>query len=622
MESMINNNELVRLVKRAQLGDRESQNRLAEAVRVRLGEYVFRLTMQEDLTQDIVQESILEMFRVFKKLRRAERFWSWLHGIAFNKIRRHYGRQWRHRTTSLSEATFEIPAKDSQNALAGMINRELKQVVIRSMQELSPRHRAVLTMRCYEQMPYVKIAQVMGCTQFGAQALFYRAKKSLAKKLSRHGLGKQYLLAALVLFGKMTATTEATAMKVSITAATLKVSAAASVAAMVTSKTGVVSLATAGLIAGGTVVTMNTAETGNGLPGSGAHNSVTYPDFGVVGKGMQQCWYFFPEGPGKPMMTRLVTSAASGRGTYCQLLQNQHANYSCRKNTIFIENARVFNTDLSVKRLPTDSADLTRFISQVEGRQADMEYVDGRGRGLLFISKRPGGRDDKIWMIERHFNVLEEEYFQFDWPASTTVVDNRDEMHRRGWTYFRVSGRVNGEKLSGTGRIPFVHATCREFSPWLELRLSGGLRIIDDGTCARVLDGSGSTLASYEGGSFFRGLGRPWMGLHAIDTVRRDAAEQHLRYETRYRRSNGRAEIALTCEQVRFDYSIDMKTDIVEAITVSRTDGGRAELSFSYLQDIDNVGNEFASPSARTNGRVQERSPGILWLASMAESQR
>ena len=100
---MINHKEHAELVKRAQLGDRESLNRLAEAARVHLREYVLRLTLQEDLTQDIVQESILEMFKVFDKLKNAERFWAWLDGIAFNKIRSHYGRQWRHKTISLSE---------------------------------------------------------------------------------------------------------------------------------------------------------------------------------------------------------------------------------------------------------------------------------------------------------------------------------------------------------------------------------------------------------------------------------------------------------------------------------------------------------------------------------------
>jgi len=619
---MISSSELVRLVKRAQLGDRESLNRLSEQAKVRLYEYVFRLTLEEDLAQDIVQETILEMFRIFNKLEKSERFWNWLHGIAFNKVRSHYGRRWRHKTTSLSEADLEIPARDSQNGLAGMINRELRQVVVRSMQELEPRHRAVLTMRCYEQMPYSKIAELMGCTEFGAQSLFYRAKKSLAKKLSRHGLGKQYLLAGLVLFGKMTATTEATAAQVSVTAASLKVGTAASVAAILTSRTAVVSLAAAGVIAGGTVVTLKTAETGNGLFGLGGHGSVRISGQNTAAGGMEQCWYFFPEGPDKPIMTRLVTSSPSDKGTYCQLLQNQYANYYYRKNTIFVKNARTFNTDLSVRRLPTDSEDFTRFISQVEGTRADMEYVAGRGKGLLVISKRSGGGDNRVWRIDRHFNVLEEEYFQFDWPASAAVVDNRDKMHQRGWTHFRISGRVNGEQVSGTGRMPFVYAACGQFGPWLDIELAEGLKIMDDGTNACVLDGGGNIIVSYEGGSFFKGLGQPWMGLHTIDTVRRNAAEKHLRFETKYMRSTGRAEVTLICEQVRFSYTIDMKTDVIEGITIERNDGGRGELRFTYLQDIDAGDGEFVPPRPRISQQTRQEAPGMLWLATMVESRQ
>jgi len=615
---MINHDELAELVAKAKLGDRDSLNRLAEAVEVRLREYVFRLTLEEDLTQDIVQESIIEMFRIFHKLKKAERFWSWLHGIAFNKVRSHYGRQWRHKTKSLSEAGFDIPARDSQNALAGMINRELKQVVIRSMQELAPRHRAVLTMRCYEGMPYSKIAALMGCTEFGAQSLFYRAKKSLAKKLSHHGLGKHYLLAGLVLFGKMTATTEATAAKVSITSATLKVGAAASVAAMVTSKTAIISLATAGVIAGGTAATrLGTDETGNG-PWSDLDTSRQIE----AEKGTERCWYFFPEGAGKPVMTRLVASGGSGKGTYCRLLQNQHANYYCDKNTISIENFRMYNPDLSVRRLPTDTESLTGFISAIEGKEADMEYVSAGGKGLLVISKLSGGQANKLWRIDRHFNVLEEEYFQFDWPASATVVDNRDPMHRRGWTYFRISGQVNGEPVSGAGRIPFVYEASKRFGPWLELRLANGVKFVDSGARACVLDRGGKAVTSYEGGSLFKGLGRPWMGLHTIDTVRRDAAEQRIRYETGYPPSGGNAQVVLTYEQARFVYTIDMEIDVIDRITVTRNDGGRGELRFSYLQDIDSPETEFTRPNVRSTPQTQQESPGILWLATLADNRR
>ncbi len=615
---MINDEEHAELVKKAQLGDKECLNRLAEAARVHLREYVLRLTLQEDLTQDIVQESILEMFRVFNKLKRADRFWSWLNGIAFNKIRGHYGRQWRHKTTSLSDIDCEVPTRDSQNALAGMINRELKQVVVKSMQELAPRHRAVLAMRCYEQMPYSKIAELMECTEFGAQSLFYRAKKSLAKKLSRHGLGKQYLLAALVLFGKMTATTEATAANVSVTAATIKVGAAASLAAMVTSKSAVVSLVTAGVIAGGTVA----MAPGTDKIAKGPQEPKTQTSFNTTrqagaSRDMEQCWYFFPEGTGQPVMMRLLKSGASGERSDCQYLQNQHANYYYDKNTIYINNFRLYNPDMSVGRLPTDGEDSSRFNSRGEGKQADMEYVSSRRKGLRVISRRCSDHGDRIWRIDRHSNVLEEEYFQFDWPESARIVDNRDAMHRRGWTYFRVSGQLNGQKVSGTGRIPFVYAASKRFSPWLELQLGGRSKIVDNGAAACVFDRSGKVAAKYEGGGFFKGLGQPWMGLHTIDTVRRDAAEKQVTFETGNVSSSDKVEVVLTCEQARLVYTVNMETDVIEKITFTANDGGEGELVFSYLQDIDNVGNEFTLPRVGSYRGPQQDPPGMLWLVNL-----
>ena len=76
--------DYVRLVKRAQLGDKESLERLSELAEERLRVDVFRLTLQEDLTQEIVQESLIEMLRVLSDLKEAHRFWPWLYKIAIH----------------------------------------------------------------------------------------------------------------------------------------------------------------------------------------------------------------------------------------------------------------------------------------------------------------------------------------------------------------------------------------------------------------------------------------------------------------------------------------------------------------------------------------------------------
>ena len=68
--------DYIELVERARRGDKQSLNQLAAMARERLRVYVYRLTLKEDLTQEIVQESLLEMCRVLGKLKQTDRFWS------------------------------------------------------------------------------------------------------------------------------------------------------------------------------------------------------------------------------------------------------------------------------------------------------------------------------------------------------------------------------------------------------------------------------------------------------------------------------------------------------------------------------------------------------------------
>ena len=244
----------IELVKQAQLGDEKCMNRLAKLARERLRVYVHRLVLADDLTQDILQETILEMFRSVGKLERVDRFWPWLFRIAGNKVNRHYKQERHRRTVSLSEIGYKGEHNDRQEDVAAMISKELRQSVITAMRKLKPQQQNVLFLRCYEELKYSEIAEAIGCSKIGAQMRFLRAKKALSKQLSRCGLGKGSLLTALVLFGKMTAPSKAAAASISVTSATVKVGVAATVAGLTASKTAVVSLVTAGVLTGGTMI--------------------------------------------------------------------------------------------------------------------------------------------------------------------------------------------------------------------------------------------------------------------------------------------------------------------------------------------------------------------------------
>ena len=69
----------IQLVRQAQQGHPEAKSALVRVVEPRLAEYVGRLTLNRELTTELVQESIAEMFKIFDTLKDPQRFWCWLY---------------------------------------------------------------------------------------------------------------------------------------------------------------------------------------------------------------------------------------------------------------------------------------------------------------------------------------------------------------------------------------------------------------------------------------------------------------------------------------------------------------------------------------------------------------
>jgi DNA-directed RNA polymerase specialized sigma24 family protein len=55
----------------------------------------------------------------------------------------------------------EVPVSEGDEVLAGQVL-----IVLEAMNQLKPRQRHILVLRCYEQMKYSQIAREMGCTEF------------------------------------------------------------------------------------------------------------------------------------------------------------------------------------------------------------------------------------------------------------------------------------------------------------------------------------------------------------------------------------------------------------------------------------------------------------------------
>jgi len=629
------------LVKLAQQGHGESVDQLAQKSQGRLCAYVYRVTLDYGLTEDLSQEVLLQMIKSLDGLKKAESFWPWMYRIAQSKIQQYY--KTRRKTALVSEPAFYEDFLSYQGdhhkdeGLQELVQKDLSKKVMSAMKQVRQQYRAVLSLRCFEDLSYSDIAVTMQCSEVKARVLFFRAKQALKKELSHQGLSKSLLLMSLGLFGRLTAPAEGGASVVTVTASATQVGLPAAAMATASSKLGIAALATIAVVFIGVGHMSLRPEEPLPEPPVTSRADINSMHFttqltdnnpearGSLSKGAYEQWLYFPEGADGPMFMRMQRWDPEQQNKLCAWLEDGRANYyfASDYNIVHINNCRVCWSSLKVRRLPTDTAEFSEFLSTVEDNTKGLgSYVRDPNTGFLtsFVDYRFNNAPD--FQTQYLYNTVGPEQFQYNWPEEIPVVDDRDEMHKRGWTYFSINGTVNEQEITGRGCIPFVYNAAKEHPAWLRLKIGENLEITDCRRGAYLRQG-GRTIAAYEPGTFFKGLARPWMGMHAANIVRRDAAEQRIWFQSERAQNETDAIIEISHKEqqdsTNLIYTIDMENDLIKTITFDMNGRAQGSLIFSYLQDIDQLANQFAEPAISTGSQpATQQNPGIKWLIYLA----
>jgi RNA polymerase sigma-70 factor (ECF subfamily) len=629
------------LVKQAQQGHSSSVDLLAQKTQGRLRAYVFRVTLDYELTEDLSQEALLQMVKSLGDLNKAESFWPWIYRITQSKIQQYYKNK--QKTALISEPAFfqDILTYHKENhrdeGLRQLVNKDLSKKVMAAMKQIKQQYRAVLSLRCFEDLSYSDIAVAMRCSEVRARVLFYRAKQALKKELGHQGLSKSLLLMSLGLFGRLTAPAEGGASAVTVTASTTQVGMTAATLAIAGSRLGIATLSAAAVVLigmSGMSLRPKTPATDSPISSradvESLHFSTQLMDNspqarGSLSKGAYEQWFYFPEGIDGPALMRMQRWNPQQQNKLCAWLENEQANYyfDSGNNLVHITNCRVCWSSLKVRRLPIDSEEFSEFLSDVESTKGLGSYVRDPNTGLLvsFVDYRFNNAPD--FKTEYLYNTVGPEQFRYDWPADIPIVDDRDQMHKRGWTYFSINGIVSEQEITGRGCIPFVYNAAKEHPAWMTLHIGNELIINDSCKAAQLCLAEGKVLEAHPPGTFFKGLARPWMGMHTADIVRRDAVEQRLWFQSERAENEKDAIIVISHEQqasTDLIYTIDIENDVIKTITFDINGRARGSLIFSYLQDINQLANDFTKPAISVGSQpVTQQSPGIRWLIHLAQ---
>ena len=123
--------------------------------------------------EDLVQEVFMRAYQAFSSLRRDSNHRAWLYKIAtncaFTKLRRAKSRR---EKIAILKASTGMPDDSASNETMG---RHLQAAV----NELSPKQKACVTLRYFNDLDYSEIAAIVGCTEVSARANVSQAIRQL-----------------------------------------------------------------------------------------------------------------------------------------------------------------------------------------------------------------------------------------------------------------------------------------------------------------------------------------------------------------------------------------------------------------------------------------------------------
>lgn len=170
----------LRLVARAQGGDRLAFSALVGRYWDRLYRWLYHLARDRHAAEDLTQETFLKAFAGLDKFHTGTNFAAWLFRIAHNNFANHYHRSNLRASRPLPD---DLPARTGGPADEAQ-NRETIQALSRAIGRLPADFRAALLLRVEEGLSFRQIADVLDLTEETARWRVFKARQKLLNVLS------------------------------------------------------------------------------------------------------------------------------------------------------------------------------------------------------------------------------------------------------------------------------------------------------------------------------------------------------------------------------------------------------------------------------------------------------
>lgn len=175
----------LRWVLRAQAGDREALDELLRAVQMPLYRYIYSLTNNTPLAEDILQEVFVLIYRKLGWLREPELFRPWAYRIATREAFKFLKREkrWKEQERD-EEILLSLPAQQPE-LLAEMLAAELTAQLPQVIASISPASRAVIVLHYLHDLTLDEVAAVLGIAPGTAKSRLAYGLEKLRRQVQK-----------------------------------------------------------------------------------------------------------------------------------------------------------------------------------------------------------------------------------------------------------------------------------------------------------------------------------------------------------------------------------------------------------------------------------------------------
>ena len=181
------------MVERAQSGDSRAFDTLVLKYSPRLYALIYHMTSHREDTSDILQDVLARAYRSLPRFRGESGFYTWVYSIAVNMTLNFLKRRNRRRGVSLDDLDNGIQQDKEFLELTAVSDPvreaslgELQEQIHAAMQQLSPVHRAVVTMFDIQGLPHGEISRALGVSEGTVRSRLHYAHRQLQGLLANY----------------------------------------------------------------------------------------------------------------------------------------------------------------------------------------------------------------------------------------------------------------------------------------------------------------------------------------------------------------------------------------------------------------------------------------------------